>query len=148
MTTRILIIAHAPLATALRECALHVFPDCTREVVAIDVPPNEAPEDTFASAQHLLEAEPGQQILVLTDVIGATPSNVAQRLDVIGATPSNVAQRLVQAHESSLIAGVNLPMLLRTVCYRHENLEALTSRALEGGTQGVLHLGGTSSTNK
>ena len=134
MTTRILIIAHAPLATALRECALHVFPDCTREVVAIDVPPNEAPEDTFASAQHLLEAEPGQQILVLTDVIGATPSNVAQRL--------------VQAHESSLIAGVNLPMLLRTVCYRHENLEALTHRALEGGTQGVLHLGGTSVTTK
>ena len=134
MTTRILIIAHAPLATALRECALHVFPDCTREVVAIDVPPNEAPEDTFASAQHLLEAEPGQQILVLTDVIGATPSNVAQRL--------------VQAHESSLIAGVNLPMLLRTVCYRHEDLEALTHRALEGGTQGVLHLGGTSITTK
>ena len=134
MATRILIIAHAPLATALRECALHVFPDCTREVVAIDVPPNEAPEDTFASAQHLLEAEPGQQILVLTDVIGATPSNVAQRL--------------VQAHESSLIAGVNLPMLLRTVCYRHENLEALTHRALEGGTQGVLHLGGTSITTK
>jgi PTS system ascorbate-specific IIA component len=134
MTTRILIIAHAPLATALRECALHVFPDCTRDVVAIDVPPNEAPEDTFASAQHLLEAEPGQQILVLTDVIGATPSNVAQRL--------------VQAHESSLIAGVNLPMLLRTVCYRHENLEALTHRALEGGTQGVLHLGGTSITTK
>lgn len=134
MATRILIIAHAPLATALRECALHVFPDCTREVVAIDVPPNEAPEDTFASAQHLLEAEPGQQILVLTDVIGATPSNVAQRL--------------VQAHESSLIAGVNLPMLLRTVCYRHENLETLTHRALEGGTQGVLHLGGTSITTK
>jgi PTS system ascorbate-specific IIA component len=134
MTTRILIIAHAPLATALRECALHVFPDCTREVVAIDVPPNEAPEDTFASAQLLLDAVAGQQILVLTDVIGATPSNVAQRL--------------VQAHESSLIAGVNLPMLLRTVCYRHENLEALTHRALEGGTQGVLHLGGTSITTK
>jgi len=134
MTTRILIIAHAPLATALRECALHVFTDCTREVVAIDVPPNEAPEDTFASAQLLLDAVAGQQILVLTDVIGATPSNVAQRL--------------VQAHESSLIAGVNLPMLLRTVCYRHENLEALTHRALEGGTQGVLHLGGTSITTK
>ena len=134
MSTRILIIAHAPLATALRECALHVFPDCTREVIAIDVPPDEAPEDTFASAQHLLDVEPGQQILVLTDVIGATPSNVAQRL--------------VQANESSLIAGVNLPMLLRTVCYRHENLQDLTSRALEGGTQGVLQLSGTSSTTK
>ena len=134
MSTRILIIAHAPLATALRECALHVFPDCTREVIDIDVPPDEAPEDTFASAQHLMDVEPGQQILVLTDVIGATPSNVAQRL--------------VQAHDSSLIAGVNLPMLLRTVCYRHENLQDLTSRALEGGTQGVLQLSGTSSTTK
>ena len=134
MNTRILIIAHAPLATALRECALHVFPECTQEVVAIDVPPDQSPEDTYAAAQHLLVTEPGQQILVLTDVIGATPSNVAQRL--------------VQAHESSLVAGVNLPMLLRTVCYRHENLKELTHRALEGGTQGVLQLNAVSNESK
>jgi len=47
---------------------------------------------------------------------------------------------LVNGKEAQLVAGVNLPMLLRTVCYRHEDLEALTRRALDGGTQGVIQL--------
>jgi PTS system ascorbate-specific IIA component len=124
MSTRILIIAHAPLASALRDCAMHVFPDCAQAVVAIDVPPYEPPEDTLATAMQQLQSP--QDTLVLTDVMGATPANVAQRLLVVQG--------------ARLIAGVNLPMLLRTVCYRHENLEALTRRALDGGTQGVVQL--------
>ena len=124
MSTRILIIAHAPLASALRDCAMHVFPDCAQAVVAIDVPPFEPPEDTLATAMKQLQSP--QDTLVLTDVMGATPANVAQRLLVVQG--------------ARLIAGVNLPMLLRTVCYRHENLEALTRRALDGGTQGVVQL--------
>lgn len=124
MSTRILIIAHAPLASALRDCAMHVFPDCAQAVVAIDVPPFEPPEDTLATAMQQLQSP--QDTLVLTDVMGATPANVAQRLLVVQG--------------ARLIAGVNLPMLLRTVCYRHENLEALTRRALDGGTQGVVQL--------
>jgi PTS system mannose-specific IIA component len=130
MSTRILIIAHAPLATALRDCALHVFPECAEEVVAIDVQPQEAPEVTYAHALQQLQSDTFLQTLVLTDVIGATPANVAQRL--------------ASAQEAKLVAGVNLPMLLRTVCYRHESLEALTRRALDGGTQGVIQLSGDS----
>ena len=64
--------------------------------------------------------------------------------DVIGATPANVAQRLVNDKDAQLVAGVNLPMLLRTVCYRHEDLQALTRRALDGGTQGVMQLSSSS----
>ena len=128
MSTRILIIAHAPLANALRDCALHVFPECSTEVVAVDVPPHEAPEDTLSAAMLRMDADPGRDTLVLTDVMGATPANVAQRL--------------VSGLNSRLVAGVNLPMLLRTVCYRHESLEALTRRALDGGTQGVCQLEG------
>jgi PTS system ascorbate-specific IIA component len=56
MSTRILIIAHAPLANALRDCALHVFPDCSAEVMAMDVPPHEAPEDSLSAARLLLAA--------------------------------------------------------------------------------------------
>jgi mannose PTS system EIIA component len=130
MSTRILIIAHAPLATALRDCALHVFPECAEEVVAIDVPPQEAPEVTYAHALQRLQSDSFVQTLVLTDVIGATPANVAQRL--------------VNGKDAQLVAGVNLPMLLRTVCYRHEDLEALTRRALDGGTQGVIQLSSSS----
>lgn len=126
MSTRILLIAHAPLASALRDCALHVFPDCAQAVIAIDVPPHEAPETTLLAAQQLMSLSSDEDTLVLTDVFGATPANVAQRL-VAGA-------------RSQLIAGVNLPMLLRTVCYRHEPLAVLAQRALSGGSQGVMQV--------
>jgi PTS system ascorbate-specific IIA component len=126
MSTRILLIAHAPLASALRDCALHVFPDCAQAVIAIDVLPDASPEDSLQAAQKLLGTPMDQDTLVLTDVFGATPSNVAKRL--------------VSGMQSRLIAGVNLPMLLRTVCYRHEALEVLTQRALSGGAQGVMQV--------
>ncbi|GKS76899.1 PTS fructose transporter subunit IIA [Acidovorax sp. SUPP950] len=127
MSTRILIIAHSPLAHALRECALHVFPDCGDEVLAFDVHPHTPPEETLATARILLASHDGDSpTLVLTDVFGATPCNVAQRL--------------VDGEHSRLVTGVNLPMLLRTVSYRHEPLEALVSRAVVGGTQGVMQV--------
>ena len=123
MTTRILLITHAPLAQALRDCALHVFADSADDVLAIDVGADESPDDTLARASAWLGTS-GSPVLVLTDVFGATPCNVAQRL---------VAGRAAQ-----LVAGVNLPMLLRAVSYRHETLDAVAARAVVGGIQGVM----------
>jgi PTS system mannose-specific IIA component len=126
----ILLIAHAPLANAMRQCALHVFPDCGAAVTAIDVQPNLSPEETLAAARIAMEqltaAGNVQGVLVLTDIFGATPSNVAQKL--------------VDGVASRLITGVNLPMLLRSVSYRHEPLDTLVSRAVIGGTQGVMQV--------
>ena len=51
MNNSILIVAHAPLANALRQCALHVFPDCGDGVAALDVQPNVSPEETFQAAR-------------------------------------------------------------------------------------------------
>ena len=134
----ILIIAHAPLAHALRSCALHVFPDCGAHVAAIDVQPNMPPEETQATARVAMQQLSGVEgvtgVLVLTDIFGATPSNVAQKL-VDGVT-------------SRLITGVNLPMLLRSVSYRHEPLETLVSRAVVGGTQGVMQVAITAPQNQ
>jgi len=80
----ILIIAHAPLAHALRSCAVHVFPDCEEALAAIDVQPNLPPEETLATARiaidQLMRSGRHQGVLVLTDIFGATPSNVAQKL--------------------------------------------------------------------
>lgn len=128
MNTRILILAHAPLAHALRECALHVLADSAREVLALDVQPDAAPHATLAAAQLLLCPEAHHPTLVLTDVLGATPCNVAQRL--VQASGCN----------ARLVTGVNLPMLLRAICYCAEPLDAVAERALVGGTQGVMHL--------
>ncbi len=134
----ILIIAHAPLAHALRTCALHVFPDCGADLAAIDVQPNLPPEETLATARiamdQLARLGHASGVLVLTDIFGATPSNVAQKL-VDGVT-------------SRLITGVNLPMLLRSVSYRNEPLEALVSRAVVGGTQGVMQVAITAPQNQ
>ena len=130
----ILIIAHAPLATALRDCALHVFPDCASGVLAIDVPPNEAPEDTLEVAAQALDRLGTPEALLLTDVFGATPCNIAQKL--------------TDGLHTRLLAGVNLPMLLRSVCYRHESLDALTARAQAGGVQGVMPVGSTAPQNQ
>ena len=124
----ILIIAHAPLANALRQCALHVFPDCDPFVAAIDVQPNLSPEETLGAARIALD-----QLSRLPQVKG-----VLVLTDIFGATPSNVAQKLVDGAKSRLITGVNLPMLLRAVSYRNEPLDALVSRAVIGGTQGVM----------
>jgi PTS system ascorbate-specific IIA component len=134
----ILIIGHAPLAHALRQCALHVFPDCAPLLSAIDVQPNLSPEETLATARiamaQLSHLPQVKGVLVLTDIFGATPSNVAQKL-VDGVT-------------SRLITGVNLPMLLRAVSYRHEPLDALVARAVIGGTQGVMQVAVTAPQNQ
>jgi len=130
----ILIIAHAPLATALRECALHVFPDCASGVLALDVLPNDAPEVSLADARRAMDQLGCEEVLLLSDVFGATPCNVAQQLN--------------DGVHTRLVAGANLPMLLRSVCYRHESLDQLVTRAQAGGTQGVMSVGSTAPQNQ
>lgn len=130
----IVVIAHAPLASALRQCVLHVFPDAASAVVALDVPANQPPDETLAQARVLAQQLGSEHVLVLTDLFGATPCNVALRL--------------VDGVHSRLLAGVNLPMLLRAVTYRHESLDMLVSRALAGGTQGIIPVAVTAPQNQ
>ena len=120
----VLIIAHAPLANALREGVLHCFPDAADAVAAVDIQAKAEPEASLAQAQQALAELPSGDVLVLTDIFGATPCNVAQRL--------------VDGVHTRLIAGANLPMALRAMSYRAEPLDAMAARALAGGTQGVM----------
>jgi len=126
MKTCLLLIAHAPLASALRACALHVFPECDAEVLALDVPAYSQPAEMREAARALIGRSRAEQVLLLSDVVGATPCNVAQGL--------------VQGEDVRLVTGVNLPMLLRAVNYRDEDLPRLVERALSGGMQGMTEL--------
>ena len=123
----LLIIAHAPLASALKAVAEHTFPDCGRQLAALDVRPDMTPEQIEAEGRALLEAVRTPQALVLTDVFGATPCNVALRL---ADDPALV----------KVVAGVNVPMLWRTLCYADSSLDALVARAVAGATQGVMQV--------
>jgi PTS system ascorbate-specific IIA component len=126
MTIGILLIAHAPLASALRECVMHVFPDTDHGVLALDVQPTVEPEKTLDEARDLMKQLGTKQVLVLTDIYGATPCNVAQKL--------------VDGLDSKLVAGVNLPMAIKAVTYRNESLDGLVMRALAGATQCIMQV--------
>lgn len=124
------IIAHAPLASALRVAAGHAFPDAMQGVEALDVTPHQAPEEIEAQARisldRLLAAQGERGALILTDVFGATPCNVAQRL--------------ADGVRVKIVTGVNVPMLWRTINYADEPLDMLVARALSGAVQGVLQV--------
>ena len=123
MTTGILIIAHAPLASALREAVLHVFPEHAHTVSAVDIRADWSQEHSLAVGRAAMSALNHSQKLVLTDMKGATPCNVGQSL--------------AQGPNTRMICGVNFPMLLRAVTYREEPLNQLVERALLGGVRGI-----------
>jgi len=122
----LLIIAHAPLASSLKSVAGHAFPDCASRLEALDVTPDMTPEQVEAQARELLSRMQRPETLIFTDVFGATPCNVAQRL--------------ADGVQVKVVAGVNVPMLWRSLCYADESLDALVARAMSGATQGVMQV--------
>ena len=134
MNNGIFIIAHAPLASALRQCVLHVFPDAASALAVFDVQPNMPVDETLAAARMTLSMLNAPSTLILTDLFGATPCNIAQKM--------------ADGVNSKLITGVNLPMLMRAVTYRQESMDALVARALAGGTQGVMQVAVTAPQNQ
>jgi len=134
----IVIVAHTPVASAMLGFAEHAFGVLPERVRAVDIPPY---EDTKASFDRVLKAaygvNTGQGVLILTDVMGATPANVASKLEALGPLSGLDAPVIV-------LAGLNLPMLMRCISHRGEGIEDLAHKALQGGQNGILRLGSKS----
>jgi mannose PTS system EIIA component len=124
----ILLIAHAPLASALKSAALHAFPDADACIAVIDVLPSQQPEQTLATARSMLA-----RAQLSGDISGTLVMS-----DVLGATPCNVAKQLVDGVNIRCIAGASLPMLLRAITYAHESLAVMADKALVGANQGAI----------
>ena len=122
----LLILAHAPLASALKAVAEHAFPDCAVQVGALDVLPTMPVEEVEMMGRAMLEQLAAPDLLIFTDVFGATPCNIAVRL--------------ADGVHVKVVTGVNVPMLWRTLCYPQESLDSLVARALAGATQGVMQV--------
>ena len=123
----ILIISHGALGDSLIHAASHVLGARPVAVRELGVTVRDDPELVLPRAQDLVrELDAGDGVLVLTDVYGATPGNIAMRLLEKGRVEG--------------IAGVNLPMLVRALTYRNEPLARVVEKALAGGVAGVLHM--------
>jgi PTS system ascorbate-specific IIA component len=113
----------------------HTYGALPERIQAVDIPPH---EDIKASFDRVLKAayvvNTGNGVLILTDVMGATPANVATKLESLGPLSGLNSPVIV-------LAGLNLPMLMRCVSHRGESLEELANKALSGGQNGILRLG-------
>ena len=129
------LITHGSLGESLIQCACHVLNKRPVQIVQLGMAAQDDPLDALPLARELMTlVDKGEGVLILTDIYGATPANVAMKL----LEPGRIEG----------VAGVNLPMLLRAVSYRHEPLEALAARAVTGGTQGVMQVAVTAPQNQ
>jgi len=137
----VVVVTHGQLATELVNSAEMIvgdLPHFTAVSIGWHEDVDHAREEIGRAINRVGTIAPGE---------GERPS-VLVLADMFGATPCNVAQRLVDGVRSKLVCGVNLPMLLRTVSYRHESLDALISRAIIGATQGVMQVAVTAPQNQ
>jgi PTS system ascorbate-specific IIA component len=122
----LMIVAHAPLASSLKVVAEHAYPEWKDRIEALDVSPEMLIDTIESTARLMLQRVRDPYAIIFTDVFGATPCNVAQRL--------------ADGQQVKVIAGVNVPMLWRCLCYAGEPLDAVVARAMVGATQGVLQV--------
>lgn len=121
----ILIIAHGTLGESLIHCASHVMGKRPEQLRQLGVTVHDDPMALLPQAQEMLrQLDDGDGVLVLSDMYGATPCNIACKV-------------LAEGHATG-IAGVNLPMLVRALTYRNEPLEIVVEKAISGGLGGVV----------
>jgi len=130
----ILIVAHAPLASSLLAVARHVYDESSPDLAALDIGPAAKPEEAQRQIRLALDALAAPEVLML--------------VDTYGASPCNAAIKVADSARERVVAGVNVNMLLRAMCYAKEPLDALVARAVDGGVQGILRVGSSRPQNQ
>jgi len=127
----IILIAHTPLASALKAVCEHVL-GSIESFTAIDILPDQCAADYAQSMSTLItEVDLGDGVLVLTDLPGASPSNICV---------SAADHARSQGVPCIVLSGVNPGMLLRAITYRQVALEAVANQALVGGNQSMMRV--------
>jgi mannose PTS system EIIA component len=123
----ILIVCHGTLASSLAAAVTHVLGHRPAQFDTLSVGAKDDPSQLLPKARELVQSlDTGEGVLVFSDIYGATPCNLASKLLVAG--------------RFELVAGVNLPMLVRALTYRDRDLDTMLKKAISGGCDGVLHV--------
>lgn len=124
MSIGILLMTHPGVGSALLHTATRILGVCPMRTKCLEVPVGAEIETLLEkAAEYLVDLDSGEGVLVLCDLFGATPSNLACRLTDTG--------------RAMVVSGLNLPMLLRVFNYPDEMLLALAEKAAEGGIRGI-----------
>ncbi len=123
----ILVVSHEPLGTALIHCTRHIFGRMPAQLAALDVIPDEDPEAALSAARELIvRINDGSGVLVLTDIFGAKPSRIAMRL--------------AEPHRIAVIAGVNLPLLVKALNNRRGPLDEIAQLVIGSAKNAILEI--------
>lgn len=126
MSVNILIISHEGVGNALLKTLRTTFGgELPLTVSTVDIQPDSEPDTIISRLQSLLKSmDHGDGILLITDIFGATPCNIA-----------NALKEYPKVH---VISGMNLPMLVRIMNYPNLKLDELATKAVEGGQSGII----------
>jgi PTS system ascorbate-specific IIA component len=125
MSVGILIITHNNIGQQLLETARIMLGSCPLETENLAIHSDCDLETSIAEAESILrKLDNGDGVLVLTDMYGSTPSNIANRLS--------------NSNSVTVISGINLPMLIRVLNYPRLSLEQLVEKACTGGHDGIM----------
>ena len=125
MSVSLLIIAHAPLGKAILDVAIGTLGHNPINTSVLDIVRDTEPDITRIQAQRLAEElDEGDGVLVLTDIYGSTPSNIACSL--------------LDKENVRIVTGLSLPMLFRVMNYANLDLIGLTEKAVSGGHDGIM----------
>lgn len=125
----IIVIAHAEIANSFGYCAEHILARRVENLHIIPVKKTESCEDIIHRIKLLLKKlDSIEQSLILTDLYGATPCNISQKIARKGKV--------------EIITGLNLAMLIRAISYANQDLETVSKKAYEGAISGIIHITG------
>jgi PTS system ascorbate-specific IIA component len=129
MSVGLCLITHDRLGETLLDTAIAMLGGQPLPAAVISVAASADPEKVLAQAREQVRAlDQGDGVIVLTDMFGATPSNIASALGYSDADSGRII----------VIAGVNLPMLVRLLNYPGLSLTQLADKAVSGGREGIF----------
>lgn len=126
MSVAVLLITHADIGASILDAVRTTYGELPLPAEAISIGYDSDPESLLPVLhQKIHDVDEGQGVLVLSDVIGSTPCNLAQALSH-------------QPDRVKVLSGLNMPMLLRVMNYPRAELAELVDKALAAGRAGVL----------
>ncbi|MCB1774453.1 MAG: PTS fructose transporter subunit IIA [Gammaproteobacteria bacterium] len=126
MSVGVLLLTHPGVGNAMLHIATRIIGRTATPVKCLEVPPDAPLEPVCEQARSMLKVlDRGAGVLVLTDIYGATPHNIAREV-------------ACDQQRSTVLSGLNLPMLVRVFNYPDDDLDTLASKAAEGGTRGII----------